>query len=124
MVADVNKARSIDALEDNTRRLFHAQTTSNPAPQKHGLARLPDQSSQVGIWAYSLVGVRKMRFRLRFARLRAVGNELLEVQSDFCEERFQAASGACAARSQRPSCRLIVSIARVRLILYEDSGSR
>ena len=34
-----------------------------------------------------------MRFRLRFARLRAVVNELLEVQSDFCEERFQAAGG-------------------------------
>ena len=34
-----------------------------------------------------------MGFRLRLARSRAVGNELLEVQGDFCEKRFEAASG-------------------------------
>ena len=44
------------------------------------------------------MGVRQMRLRLRFARLRTVGNELLEVQSDFCEERFEAASGSLSGQ--------------------------
>ena len=34
-----------------------------------------------------------MGFPLGLARLRAVGSELLEVQGDFCEKRFEAASG-------------------------------
>jgi hypothetical protein len=50
------------------------------------------------------MGVRQMRLRLRFARLRTVGNELLEVQSDFCEKRFEAASGSLSG--QEPATKL------------------
>ncbi len=45
-----------------------------------------------------------MRFPLRFARLRAIGNELQEVQCDFCEERFEAASGSLGG--QEPATEL------------------
>ena len=34
-----------------------------------------------------------MRFRLRFSRLGSIGDELLEVQSDFPEDGLEAASG-------------------------------
>ena len=54
------------------------------------------------------MGVRQMRLRLRFARLRTVGNELLEVQSDFCEERFEASSGALSG--QKPATELALDL--------------
>ncbi len=42
--------------------------------------------------------MRQVGLRLRFARLRTVGNELLQVQSDFGEERFEAASGSLSGQ--------------------------
>ena len=75
-----------------------------------------------------------MRFRLRFARLRAVGNELLEVQSDFCEERFQAASGSLCG--QEPATELPLDLVdregavnfvrglRVQMSVRGDLGSQ
>jgi len=45
--------------------------------------RIHVQSSKVSLLSLLLVSVGEVRFRLRFSRLGAIGDELLEVQRDF-----------------------------------------
>ena len=49
-----------------------------------------------------------MRFRLRFSRLGAIGDELLEVQRDFLEDGLEAASGGGC--SQEPTAYLSLDL--------------
>jgi len=73
-------------LDKQPKKLLSSLTKNGKSP---GSA----QSSKVSLLSLLLVGVREVRFWLRFSRLGAIGDKLLEVQRDFLEDRFEAASG-------------------------------
>jgi len=58
-----------------------------------------------------------VRLRLRFRSRERIGDKLLEIQSDFLKNGLRRRVLVDAVRSQRPICRLIWSIAKVRLSL-------
>ena len=66
------------------------------------------QSSKVSLLSLLLVSVREVRFRLGFSRLGAIGDELLEVQRDFLEDRLEAACGGGC--SQEPTADLSLDL--------------